>query len=57
MPKSKDLNQYMSTIKDTKPSAEAKFKSTSPEGDVTETVASQEYIAEHAQAELDVASV
>lgn len=56
MSKSKDLNQYITTIKDTKPSAEAKFKSTAEDGSVTETVASQEYVAEHADTELDVVS-
>ena len=52
----KDLNEYITTVKKLKPSAEVKFKSVSDDGVIEETVASREYIAKHAGKEMEAAS-
>ena len=52
----KDLSEYITTVKSLKPSAEVKFKSQNDKGEVTETVASREYVAKHASKEVDVVS-
>jgi hypothetical protein len=52
----KDLSDYITTVKQFKPSAEVKFRSKDGNGDVTERVASREYIAKHASAEVDAVS-
>jgi len=52
----KDLNDYITTVSKLKPSAEVKFRSTDESGEVTESVASKEYVAKHADKEFDAAS-
>lgn len=52
----KDLNDYITTVKSLKPSAEVKFRTQNATGEVTETVASREYVAKHASKEVDVVS-
>ena len=52
----KDLSDYITTVKQLKPSAEVKFRSQDEKGEVTERVASREYIAQHADKEVDAVS-
>ena len=52
----KDLNDYITTVQTLKPSAEVKFRSKDENGEVTESVASREYIAKHAKTEVDAVS-
>lgn len=54
MTKKQDLGEYLTTVKTVKPSAEVAFKTTNSEGEVEETVASREYVAEHMDKELDI---
>jgi len=49
----KDLNEYITTVKSIKPSAEVKFRSKDENGEVTEEVASRTYIAKHADKEIE----
>jgi hypothetical protein len=49
----KDLSDYITTVKNIKPSAEVKFRSQDGNGEVTESVASRTYIANHADKEVD----
>ena len=56
MPKSKDLSEYITTIKPIKPSAEVVFRTQDENGETVESSASREYVAEHAEKEFDVAS-
>lgn len=56
MASKKDLNDYITTVKSLKPSAEVKLRTTNEKGEVTETVASCEYINKHANKEVDAVS-
>lgn len=52
----KDLSDYITTVKKIKPSAEVSFRSKDDNGDVTETVASRTYVANHIDKEIDAVS-
>jgi len=56
MANKRDLNDYITTVKAIKPSAEVKFRSQDENGDVTESVASRTFVAKHANTEIDAVS-
>lgn len=52
----KDLKDYITTVKTLKPSAEVKFRSKGKDGEITEVVASREYVAHHIDKEIEAAA-
>jgi hypothetical protein len=56
MPTKKELKDYITTVAPLKPSAEVKFRSTDENGEVTESVASRTYVAQHADKEIAAVS-
>lgn len=53
MANKKDLKDYISTVKSVKPSAEVKVRTKNHEGEITESIASREYVSKHIDSEIE----